>query len=259
MKRAFAVAVLATISVSSIAQQIYTERKDQDHWFRTIIVPKPQLTVTGTERLSRDFLSEVTKAAVQLAVLSIFVSREDVAIARFENRDSYKQWMVFYTRAAQAAHPTAEMVSVNGNAVLRVQDINGRETEKSLAGNNPLRFELDGASFEVLVINSRPAAPLDACKPSLSMSVYVKSSAPLDLKKTDDATREIAGLFRSKSIVTNFRNDTWFISFGGFPVIYPFSTDTTPPTEDAYNASRAFTCYLSCQSEGPACTQVLGK
>jgi hypothetical protein len=255
---AFALAILATTSTCSIAQQIYAERKDQDHWFRTLIVPKAQLTVANTERLSRDFLSQVTKSGAQVAVLSIFVSRVDVAIARLENRDNYKQWSVYYGSAVHTPHPTAEAIAINGNVVLRVKDIDGVLTERILAGKNPLRLELNANVFEMLLITLQPAGPLHPCRPTPLMSVYVKTPGPLELHTLEETSREIADLLRSKSTSIYFRNDSWFISFDGFPVIYPFSTDTVPPTEAVYNKSHAFACLLSCRKEGPTCVQVSG-
>ncbi len=241
----------------SAPEAVYSDLKDAKQWFRIMIVPEDELSVARVEQAARSFLA--TAAGRSVVVLSIFTNRHDVGMSVSASRDSYAQWRVYYDEASKKPLRTAQAIAINGNCALRVRQADGTVDTRILAGTNPLRLDSDGAVFEILMLEPRVSTKFDQCEPRSSISpiVYAKTDAVLTKTLCEKATDRLSRLLGTRKLFVHFRNDQWFISFGGFPVLYPFSTGQTPPTETAYYKSKAFTCGVWC-GQTASCTQTLG-
>lgn len=239
------------------AADVYSDLKDQRYWFRTIIVPEDELGMQRLEQTTRRFLS--TAAGRSVVVLSIFTDSQDAAMSVAANRDSYRGWQVYYNKASSRPLRTAQAVAINGDWALRVRKVDGIVETRILSGRDPLRFESGGATFEILVIQPRVGTRFDHCEPGASLSpvVYVETDAALTSQICGNATDRLARLLGTTKLFASFRNDHWFVSFGGFPVVYPFSVKQTPPSEMAYYNSNAVSCSASC-GQKTNCIQTVG-
>lgn len=239
------------------AEAVYFDLRDQRYWFRTIIVPEDDLAMPKLEQTARRFLSAASGRSV--VVLSMFTDRQDAAMSAAAARDSYRGWQVYYNEASARPIRTAQAIAIREDWVLRVRQADGRVDTRILAGRDPLRFESDGAAFEILVIQPRVGTVFDQCEPgeSLSPVVYVKTGVALTQRICKKTTDRLARMLGATKLFASFRNDHWFISFSGFPVVHPFSVEQTPPSEAAYYNSDALTCSASCGRKAD-CLRTLG-
>ncbi len=101
----------------------------------------------------------------------------------------------------------AEMIAVDGSAVLRVRDEHGQTSVTVLAGSNPLRCFIGGSQFEVLY--------LDFSKPDpnvfQSAEIYAKSAAPADREIGLELFRAWQRILPDFAVTVNIRNDYWFL------------------------------------------------
>lgn len=248
--------VVATLTAAR-GESVYSDLKDKQHWFRTIIVPEDDIRMPKPDLLARRFLSAA--AGRSLVVFSMFTDREDAGMDIAAARDSYQGWRMYYDQASKRSLRTAQAIAVNGDWALRLRQEDGTVTTRILAGRDPLRFSSDGAAFEILEVQPRVGTRFDHCEDGASLSpiVYVKTASALNATTCERAAGRLARLFGARKLLVTFRNDQWFISFGGFPVVYPFSANQMPPSEAGYYKSDAFTCSIWC-GEKPTCTRTLG-
>jgi hypothetical protein len=243
---------------SSASESVYADLKDERYWFRTIIVQPDDFTVPKLEHMARSFVGAA--AGRVLAVLSVFTDVKDAAMATTVNRDSYQAWSAYYDALVQKPLRMAEVTAVKGDVVLRIRSHNGAVLTRVLTGHDPLQVvESSGALFEILLVRPRVGTVFDRCDPgpSLAPVLYLKTDARLTETLCRRACRRLGELLNARKMFVHFRNDHWFISFGGFPVVYPFAKSELPPTERAYYDSVAFTCSVSCD-EQESCLQTLG-
>lgn len=245
-------------TVSVPAQQLYTDLRDHKYWYRSVIVPPESFTLPQLRSLAQEFLG-MAAARHDLAALSVFTDVHDAAMATTANRDSYKQWRLYYDAALSRQIRTADVVAIGDNAVLRVREAHGRVVQQIISGTNPLVFEVDGTAVEILVVRFRRGTRFDQCDPGTALSpiVYAKASNPLSTRLCKAAAARVAGLLKERKLFIMFRPDQWFISSGSFPVPYPFAKDEPPPSEEAYNRTITLSCSVLCE-QGPACVQTQG-
>lgn len=238
-------------------ERVYSDLGDQQYTFRTIIVSEDEFRMPMLEDAARRFMS--TAGRRSLVVFSIFTNPEDAAMDVAASRDSYLGWRAYYDDASRRPLRTAQAIAINGDWALRVRQADGGVDTRILAGRDPLRFDSDGTAFEILVVQSRVGTLFDQCERGASLSpvIYVKTDAALTATACEKAADRLARLLGARKLFVSFRNDHWFISFGGFPVVYPFSTKQAPPSEKAYYNSDAFTCSISCGRK-PTCIRTLG-
>jgi hypothetical protein len=249
--------ILLAVAASLDAQAIYSDLRNHQYWFRTVLVPQEDFTPPRLERMARDFVNGGEPC--ELMVFSVFTSVDDAAMAVTRNHASYTGWKADFDAAGGGRElRVAELVAIGEDSVLRIRQADGSVLHKVLTGKNPLQFEVDGAAFEILIVQPRTGTRFDRCDPSpmlLSPVVRVKTSARLGPALCAKAATRIAELMRTRKLVVTFRNDHWFL--GRSPLIYPFATGESPPTKEAYYNSMEFTCMLWC-NETPLCNQTAG-
>lgn len=248
----------AWLATRCAAEQIHSEVKDSRYWFRTIILRPDQMRVDALTSISKRFLQEAMPNRY-LVALSAFTSAEEAAMATSVNRGSYRQWYVYYEHAVKRPAPAAEMIGIHGNAAMLLRTVDGNVTRVVVAGKDPLRFRVAGTDFEILLAQPRRTTRFDGCSPgdSLSPSLYLSTRASLTTLACERASKYIGRLLQHGQFHAHFRNDHWFISFGGYPVLDLFALKEQPPSEQEYSGSVSFTCGKSCKSP-MSCTQTMG-
>ena len=152
---------------------------------------------------------------------------------------SYESWKRWHDNSMEVQGPFAEMLAIDGDAILRFRDVDGRTTKVVLQGKNPLTAEVPGATVEILhfgfVDSTRPLAypPLD---------IFVKSKPLLDADAGRTLLRLLEGRFHGFTVSLLAREDTWFVNDWNFPFFFPFGEDGTPPSEEMYTQTRTLRC-----------------
>lgn len=245
-------------AASTYAQeQILFDEGNDRYWSKSVIVPEERFTVPEVEAMGQTFLNEVAEGRI-LVQLSVFTSGEEAAMNADFNRESYAQWRAYYDRVAQRPLRMAQVTAIRGNAVLRVRRADGTVLRRVLSGKDPLHIESDGVDFEILVLRFRRGTIFDRCQPAGTLSpaiAHVMTDSPLTAGTCDHVTDELTELLGTKILFVGFKNDHWFITSGGYPVIYQFATPSEPPSEAEYYRSTAYSCMIWCDYR-PPCQQV---
>jgi hypothetical protein len=251
--------LLLILSVPGWAvEHVHSDVKDNRYWFQTVIVPPEDFTLPQIERRTRDFINRAMRGR-GLVVFSVYTDVQDAAMAMTATRGSYRQWKLYYDAVSSRPLRAAEAIAIGEDAVLRVRQADGTVLRQVLAGKDPLQFKIDGAAFEILIVQPRVGTRFDRCEPGPSVSplVEAKTNVPLSASLCIRAAARVAELLKTRKLFVGFRNDHWFISSADFPVRYPFSAEEPPPSEEEYYRTVTFSCGVLCQEE-PHCTQIQG-
>jgi hypothetical protein len=68
----------------------------------------------------------------------------------------------------------------------------------------------------------------------------------------------LSQLIPLKEIMLYIRNDKWFLDISGYPLIYPFAPEETPPAKEVFQQSHTLLCGRSVLTKESSCTLVSG-
>jgi hypothetical protein len=139
------------------------------------------------------------------------------------------------------------MVSIQGDAVLRIRDQAGTVERIILKGNDPLLLKDGPDRWEILHIEL-------ARNPSVSLfraSFYVRVPKEPDIRTGEEVAKALAHRLPGWTMTLHLRSDPWFVTERGFPDYHAFSYQEQPPTAVDYHASRTVSCIIG--SPGISC------
>jgi hypothetical protein len=152
---------------------------------------------------------------------------------------SYDSWRRIYDMAKLTSNEVAEVISVRGNAVLRMRDATGALTRKVLAGRDPLQVEVLGQHVELVYLDFSNGFQSDTPR---FVGAYALTSGPLTEQVGLGLLGQLDRLLPGLRVAVLIRNDTWFISSAGYPFYNPFVKDGVPPSEMEYNQTKTLFC-----------------
>jgi hypothetical protein len=231
---------------------------DDDYWFETTFLEGSNITEEHMGAIARRFLSSSAHKR-RIAVLTVFSNPKVNAQQNDIACDHYRQWLYYFDRSRNNSRAVADVIAINGNAVLRVRSVTGVISRAVLKGADPTVFSLAGAPVEVLMLSGRAISDFEGCSipRGIAPIAYLQTPAPLSLDLCRRAMAEFTKKIGAKRLHVSLRNDPWFICGGNFPIIYPFANLGEPPREQDYYRSRTFTCSVECDGT-IACTMTTG-
>lgn len=149
----------------------------------------------------------------------------------------YNNWRSTWDILSGQQRPQAEIIAINGNAVLRVRDAAGKISTKALAGSNPLIVELGPRTYTIGHI----AVPESAAS-FQNIYVYLQTEGALSEEDGLELYKRFVRVFSGLDVSVFVRNDMWFIRQMTFPFVIPYSADMNPPTLAEYTASKTLEC-----------------
>lgn len=226
-----------------------------DHWitattlFRGFAIPASEFSKSRVKNLVTGlFAASGRKLVVVRAVpdgpdsghMAVAVNHDD----HFKLwRDQY-EWMVDYTR------PVAEAVMIDGNAVLKYRDRQGRESRTVLAGSDPLLLWRDGIQFEIVDIR-RQGIEVGA---SFDIELLVKTDEAVSEETARRLTEEykvhLGLLGKLDGVTLVFRADCWFVDDWFYPT---FGGCGAPPSQEEFRRGMSLRCY-SARRGGVQCS-----
>lgn len=122
-----------------------------------------------------------------------------------------------------------------------------------LRGKDPTQLAVDGIEFDVLLLGGRLRSRFEGCGVAGAVDpvVYLRTDNALTAELCQRVTTTLAATLGTKHVWTHFRNDHWFLC-GQFPIQYPYSPSTPPPSEVAFYSLPEFTCSIFCDGS-PRC------
>ena len=248
----------ACITICHAADEVFGDMKDTDYWSRTLVVPAERIVLPDMEKVAREFLKRAGSRKV--VILTVYSTR-DIAGRQlgFVCLDYYKAWRHSYDQFPRDSLAAANMIAIGGDAVLRLRHVDGTVARRVLSGKDPTQLLIDGVAFELLHIAGREMSGFIRCDipGQVGPQLYFRTDAKLTPELCERATAWIARLLPRKNMFASFRNDAVF-ACDSFPVVYPFSPPTRPPTETEYNNSLSFVCSVFCGEKEAHCTQTGG-
>ena len=203
-----------------------------------------------TEQNLRPYYKQlsVELKAYRAWTVMVFIDKGDATrelYGKLATEETYDWWLGLYNQFGRKLLPMAEILTFEGNAVLRMRDSSGNCSETVLSGENFLRVGVDHIDFEILETYYTGLPPHTASAPGdeAMVWVYVRcSSFP-----TPDEAREFSLLmrkrFQQKRIIVVMRTDSYFITDGRFPILYRFDQNPTPPSQEQYERSQTMYCF----------------
>jgi len=205
----------------------------------TLVVPSKDLTAGAAERIARQAFEENSNK--QLVHVEIFCEEDYPPFHSFLlSHVGYDWWKHGFENVPR--FPMARLVAIEGNAVFEYGD--GEHIQrKVLAGSDPLLVTVGASTFRVLYfafvpITVRRPQELDADR----LKIFAETDQALDPIAGKDLFAALNRLIPLTDISLFIRNDTWFLDIAGYPLIYPFRHEETPPTKEIFQKSHTLLC-----------------
>ena len=232
---------------SSPLAEIVGETRDNNTVVQIRILPKSAFNLVDMKKVAEQFLRS-DAAGHTTAVLSMYGDRNVAAQESGVSCESgYLQWKVYYDGFPKDPLMAADVISIRGDAVLRLRTPDDAIVRHVMVGKDPTLVSLDGIEFEILWLTGRLRSRFEGCGVAGTVDpiLYLKTTATL----TEDLCQRITSMFAAtlgaKYIWTNFRNDHWFLC-GQFPIQYPFLPLGPLPSEVAFYNLPDFACSVFC-------------
>ena len=151
---------------------------------------------------------------------------------------SYESWRRMYNLVSQSTNEIAEVISIKGNAIMRMHKADGAVVNSILAGKNPLELPVGNDQYNIVYFAFGSAGRFAA----QNVDIYIKTTAALDPSIGLILLRKLEPLFPALQVSVAIRRDAWFIFQPGYPFLNPFAEDLNPPTADEYKRTQILVC-----------------
>ncbi len=237
-----------------VAGQTLWERSDGPFYTRLILWKGSDLTEEKLRLLYVELSQELKDYSAW--TVEVFLDQEDAtreSHGKLKTEGDYDWWLQLYNEFGRNPLPMAEISTYRENGVLRLRDRRGNSKEIVFAGKNFLRARIQGTDFEILKTYYHPLPPQTESSPGdeAMISIYVRSLSSPSIELAGKFSRLMQARFQQKRIMVAFRTDAYFLTDGGFPIVYRFDRPGTPPSREAYGRSRTIYCF--CDIPGIQC------
>jgi hypothetical protein len=212
-----------------------------------VVVSKGTFDERNLERLARAELGKRPRR--NFTQLVVYGDRGGAPLPK-PAHTTYDYWRGLYDSASRGTNQIAEMISIGGNAVLRIHDTSGKVIRRVLAGRDPLKLDVSGQAFEIVYLSFTAPSPYILQR----IDVYLSTSGPLSEEAGLRLLQSLQPIFPDLEVALYIRNDSWFIYQPTYPFANPFSEDLNPPSVDEYSKTRTLRCgrwsgVTSCRTE----------
>lgn len=149
---------------------------------------------------------------------------------------SFESWKRWHDASEKSQGPIAEMISVDGNSILRLRDLDGHISEVVLQGKNPLTVGM----AQILYFGFSGSTP-GLIQPA-RVDIFVKSNPLIDMEAARSLLKAWADRFPEFSVSLRVREDMWFTTDWTFPFFFPFGEDGKPPAQKEYAQTHTIMC-----------------
>jgi hypothetical protein len=223
MKLAVLMFLLASLSVK--ADTVLEDVQRPGVRLRTVkLAPKEPFTMKELERRSR---AELSLAKRVRFVRVLFYGINGGADLPLPTDSTFEHWKGLYESFSKSSYEVAELIAIDGNAVLRIHDSAGNVEKRVLAGKDPLVYRVGNRDYEVLYFAPAAAERYQG----VGFELFVRSSAPFTRAEGVEFLTNLQRSFpETVTLVLRFRHDEWFaLTDFGYPIKNPFLPYVAPP------------------------------
>lgn len=218
----------------------------------TIHLPLEGFSFERCESLSRTHLSSQKHYLLQIR----FTTTPDL-IHRSVTMSHIPYEMYRWMWDRSVVEPSAELLVVGHDAVLRYLGPDGTRSHRVLRGRDPLQLTVDNVLFsldwlEYWSLGQNPAERGAHSGPAEELFVFSKAADPRSLKpETIERAYEVLKLYlRNTALSFHISESGWFPTHAQSPIRNRFSPNIRPPTRAEHDSEIASTC---SPDQAPAC------
>jgi hypothetical protein len=234
--RAIALFLCAATPLLFPADRILRDQTSSTLAFRRIAVPRDALTLGYATRRARDFLAQ--NSQLKMIQLTLVPDEKAATYALFgcDHCHPYSFWRIPWDATTSVAFPVAELMSIEGNAVLRYRDRSGNVSVRVIQGSDPRQIRI--GEFQGRIINVEMHGYIQLPYPHL----YIVGSGTILSKDGASYARDIATRLVVHESWIELRADPWFIDEIWTPFMPLFDAVGPPPTEEAFKKTKTPWC-----------------
>lgn len=232
---AFLLLAVAPLIVS--ADRVLEDETTQTLIFRKIAVPVETFTQQYATQIFRYFLAE--NAKMKMIRLILVPDEKPATYTRFgcDHCDPYRFWRSQWDVISAVIFPVAELMSIEGNAIIRYRDKSGAVSVVVIQGSDPRPIRV--GNYEGRIIHLAMQGRIDSPLPEL----YVVGTGILssnDARSYDMTLAKRLGVSESS---IQFRSDPWFINEIWTPFFPLFDASGPAPTEEMFKKTKTPYCF----------------
>lgn len=231
-----AVLLLAIGRLTISADRVLEDETTRTLVFRKIAVPVTTFSRPYAMQRAREFLVKNTQFKIIRLTLVPDEDRATYSAFGCDHCPPYQFWRMQWDSITPLNYPVAELLSIDGNAILRFRTKNGAVSVTILQGSDPRQIRL--GNYKGKIIHVGMEGRVDSPVPCL----YVVGSGKILSKDGSSFARKLAMRLDVHVSWIEFRADPWFIGQIWTPFFPFFDTTGSPPSEQTFKRSKTPTC-----------------
>jgi hypothetical protein len=230
-------------SLMIAANRVVEDETTQTLVFRKIAVPVAEFNHDSATQQARKFLVANTDSKKMIR-LTLVPDQKPATYTRFgcDHCDPYRFWRTQWDAISAVAFPIAELMCIEGNAILRYRDRTGAVSVTVLRGSDPREIRIGDYHGKIIQIgmHGRIESPIP--------QLYVVGSGRIRSKSGALYARDLTKRLGVRESWIEFRADPWFINEIWTPFFPLFDAADTPPTEEKFKVSKTPYCFCFTQT-----------
>ena len=205
--------------------------------FHAIAIPAETFSQQYATERARQFLAE--NATMKMIRLTLVPDEPPATYTRVgcDHCDPYGFWRMQWNAISAVTFPVAELMSIEGNAILRYRDKSGAVSTVVLQGSDPRLIRVGDYQGRIIQVgmHGRIESPLP--------HLYVVGAGTISSKAAAYYARDLAARLNVRISWIEFRADPWFINEIWTPFFPWFDTSGSVPTEEAFKKTKTQYCF----------------
>ena len=246
-KLAFLLWAMPTVMIS--ADRVLEDQTTKTLVFRKIAVPPQTFSQQYAIQQARRFLVE--NANLKMIRFTLVPDEKPATYARAgcDHCPPYRFWRGQWDAISRVTFPVAELMSIEGNSILRFRAESGVVSEVVLRGSDPRQIQI--GAYRGKIIHVDMSGRIDSPLPEL----FVVGTGMVSSKYAFAYTRTLATRLRVRASEIQFRADPWFIDEIWTPFFPLFDPSGPVPSEEAFKATKTLSCiYFNSKTASNRCS-----
>lgn len=238
MRKSIISALFLVHTASSViaADRVLEDQTTATMIFRKVAVPASTLTQQYAVEQSRLFL--LSNGAKRMVRLTIVPDQKAAtySLVGCDHCDPYRFWRMQWDPVSRALFSIAELMSIEGNAVLRYRDDTGAVSVTVIQGKDPRSITIGNYQGRIIHIGMH-----GTIKSPLAQ-LYVVGAGSISARDGAPYARDLAARLGVRESWIEFRADPWFINEIWTPFFPLFDTSGPVPTEEEFKTTKTPFC-----------------
>lgn len=235
--------VIWAILLSPPSQQAKTIREVRGPQIidASMVIPATLFSESGIIMICNNFLA-ANRVAGMVRLLISTDAQDMLSMGGGGVTDvSFAEWLELYANAKQNLPAAAELVSVRGNAAVRIRSADGKVSERVLSGRTPFIISFHDELVLIRGLGLTHVWNPDAAS-FATFEVFVQSPRPWNLSEAQEFSRSYRAKTNIADLVIQISNGWYFPGESNYPVANRFLPRLSPPTLEEFKRLHRFYC-----------------